>query len=692
MSKEKAIIQHIICRLIIVSGILFTSISPLSAQIRTDLPLNLIIEDIYSFLSETDNQIDFEQLSTDLIELAEHPININTATESDLQRLRFLSPQQIDAILLHVYTQPLHSLYELQLIPTLHPYEIRNLLPFLTVEPPTTEKPIYWKELFHHATHEINLRADLRNIESNLPDPFYTSLKYKFNASNRLQFGITADHDLSEPWYTKKQTYGYDFYSGYFQLQNIGRLQKLVLGDFRASFGQGLTLCTNRRFGGKTSMVMAAGTPNEGLYRYASTSEADFFRGAGATINCTHGFTLSAFYSARKVDGHVENGVFPSIQTTGYHRTEHELSGKRAVWQQVAGANLTWKYKHWKIGLTATENILGDTLRPEPNYYNANHFRGTRQFAAGLNYFYHNQRISLFGEIATAQNSRWGWAALTGIRFYPVSDIGLVAIHRYLSPTFDNMLASAFSEDSRNNDENGLYLGAEVKRVSKWRFAAYADAFSFAFPKYQIPTPSVGYDAFLQADFYPNSSLQMAWKLRAKQKGESSKYQLRYSLRWTENGWQLNTMFEGNLTSKNNNLLASENQNIRTSESDTMLSLPLWGESEGALGLGFALSQDIAYTFSNVPITLQTRFSAFHIPNYDNRIYFYENDVLYAYSIPALYGIGGRFYLNARYRINSHISLYLKASHTVFSADWVRIQDLPHPRRTDIHCLLRLKL
>ncbi len=676
--------QRTISILILIIGILFTSIFPLAAQIRTDLPLNLIIDDIYSFLSETDNQIDFEQLSTDLIFLAEHPININTATEADLQRLRFLSPQQIDAILLHVYQQPLYSLYELQLIPTLHTYDIRNLLPFLIAEPPTEEKPIYWKELFHHATHEIDFRADLRNIETNLPDPFYTSLKYKFNASNRIQFGLTADHDVSEPWWHQvssikhraSNTYVYDFYSAYLQLQDLGRLQKLLIGDFRASFGQGLTLCTNRRFGGKTSMVMAAGTPNEGLYRYASTSEADFFRGAGATINCTHGFTLSAFYSARKVDGHVTDGVFPSIQTTGYHRTDYELAGKRAVWQQVAGANLTWKYKHWKIGLTATENILGDTLRPAPNYYNANHFQGTRQFAAGLNYFYHNQRVSIFGEIATAQNTRWGWAALTGIRFYPVSDIGLVAIHRYFSPTFDNMLANAFSEDSRNNDENGLYLGAEVKRVSKWRFAAYTDAFRFAFPKYQITTPSVGYDAFLQADFYPQKTLQMAWKLRAKQKGESSKYQLRYSLRWTSANWQTTTLLEGNLTHSSS--IEHQASSIEHQAS--------------SIAYGLALSQDIAYTFSNIPLTLQTRFAAFHIPNYDNRIYFYENDVLYAYSIPALYGIGGRFYINARYKINSHVALYLKASHTVFSNDWLRQQDLSHNRRTDLHFLLRLKL
>ncbi len=648
-----------------------------------EIPIDLIIDDIYSFLSET-QQVDFEELSSDLLELAEHPININTATEADLQRLRFLSPQQIDDILLYVYRQPMHSLYELQLISSLHAYEIRDLLPFLKAAEPTEEKPLYWKEIWHYGIHEIDLRADLRNIETNLPDPFYTSLKYKFNYNNRIQFGITADHDVGEPWWVKHKaldtkyqtlngTYGYDFYSGFVQVQDFGYLQKLVVGDFRASFGQGLTLNTNRRFDGKTGMIIAAGMPKEGLHRYASTSEADFFRGAGATIDCTKGFHLSAFYSARKVDGHVVDGSFPSIQTTGYHRTERELVGKRAVWQQVAGMNLTWQHKHWKIGLTAIENILGDTLRPTPNYYNANYFTGIRQFAAGLNYFYHNQRVSVFGEVATAQNQQWGWAAVTGVRFYPISDVGLVAIHRYFSPTFDNMLGNAFAENSRNNDENGLYLGAEVKRVRHWRFAGYADAFRFTLPKYSIHTPSVGYDVFLQADFYPMEALQMAWKVRMKEKGDKAKYQLRYQLRWAENGWQLNTMVEGNIVSMESGTTSQESGN-------------------NTITYGLALAQDIAYTFEQVPITLQGRFSAFHIRDYDNRIYFYENDVLYAYSIPAMYGIGGRLYLNTRYKINEHVALYLKAAHTVYADEWVEKQALLNNRRTDIHLLLRLKM
>lgn len=102
----------------------------LSAQnINTTLPLNRIIQDIYETAIENDADIDFEELEENLLTLAEQPVNLNTATEKQLQQLPFLSQEQIDAVLLYAYQRELYSLYELQLIPALKPYDIRNMLP-----------------------------------------------------------------------------------------------------------------------------------------------------------------------------------------------------------------------------------------------------------------------------------------------------------------------------------------------------------------------------------------------------------------------------------------------------------------------------------------------------------------------------------------------------------------------------------
>mgnify|MGYP003304697464 CR=1 FL=1 len=59
---------------------------------------------------------DWEDLSQDLYELHQHKMNINTVSVEDLQRLRFLSPMQIDDILYYVDKHPMADICELQLI------------------------------------------------------------------------------------------------------------------------------------------------------------------------------------------------------------------------------------------------------------------------------------------------------------------------------------------------------------------------------------------------------------------------------------------------------------------------------------------------------------------------------------------------------------------------------------------------
>lgn len=634
----------------------------LSAQDNmTGHNLSLVINDIYETILEDGREADFESLAEDLNLLAECPINLNEATEQDLQRLPFLTPGQIDALLLYVYLHPMESLYELQLIDGLKRYDIRDMLPFVTVAPVTRQKPFYWREMWHYGKHLLTLRTDIRNIESHSGDPFYAALKYSFNYRRKVQFGIAMEHDPAEPWWGPK-TCGFDFYSAFVQIDDPTlHIRRIVAGDFRAGFGQGLVIGNPFRIGGKT--VTTAGRAQEGLRRYHSTGEADFFRGAGITFR--HG-TLegSAFYSARRVDGHVEQGVFPTVQTTGWHRSATEIAAKQTVWQQTAGIHMAWQHKQLKIGITAAEVLLSDTLRPQPDYYNANFFQGTRQFAAGIHYQWSGRRIGIFGETAACQNRRWGWGNITGIRLYPCQDVMLVGIFRHYSATYDAFCGNAFGESGRNNGESGFYLGTEVKRLSRWRFSCYADAFAFRFPQYGIRTPSTGYDLLAEATWYPGKDIEMQWRFRTRRKDGTDRHALRCILCNVFGNWTFRTWAEGNIAQRN-------------AASPTF---------------GLLLQEDVSYGFTNVPLTLQMRLQAFHAPHYANRFYVYENDVLYAFSVPAAYGTGGRCYLNMRYHITPIVSVYLKASHSVYAEAWAEQHSLQSRRRTDIHLLLRLRI
>jgi predicted porin len=54
------------------------------------------------------------------------------------------------------------------------------------------------------------------------------------------------------------------------------------------------------------------------------------------------------------------------------------------------------------------------------------------------------------------------------------------------------------------------------------------------------------------------------------------------------------------------------------------------------------------------------RFAIFETSGFDTRVYAFENDVLYAYSVPAYQGKGIRFYVNGRYKLSRNTDLWIR--------------------------------
>lgn len=581
-------------RLILIIWLLISAVA-LWAQTLTD-----IITDIYEQLSETQD-VDYEDLLSELMDQASNPINLNEADYYELARLRFLSDAQIDALLTYVSKHPLAEIYELKLISGFRDYEIRNLTYFVTVAPCEPDRKMYFREVFHDARHEITLRADARNIENFKTDPVYAQLRYKFNYHNRVLFGFNLKRNPSTP--LKDLSYG-----TYLQLNDIGHLKTLVAGNYQAQYGMGLVL-GNPFHMGKSIYLTSVST--EGVRKFSSASSYDYLHGAAATIRWGE-VDITALYSLRR--------------------------DKDSTWHHVVGTNATWTHNQFKLGLTALENIY---LLPD---------RDSTQSSLGINARYNFGRVDLSGEIATSQGPTWGIATSLMARFTPIDGLGIMALYRYYSPNYHNRYAYGFAEKTKTTDENGLYLGLDVNMLSKWRFLFYADGFRMANCVNGIDDPSWGYDVQFQAQYFTTSEVSMNWRLRSRMKADLFTNSFRYQLLYESAGWRLKTQLDANLTNDLN-----------------------WGAS---------IAQDIQYTFPSYPITLQLRLQAFDVRQWANRIYVYENDVLYAFSIPATYGQGGRAYLNMRWKILDQLSLYFRVSETVTLTS----------NRTDIHLLFRISL
>ena len=599
-----------------------------------------IIGDIYSAVSEL-SEIEYEQLQSDLYALHESPIDLNNTSDEELSQLYFLSPQQIDDILAYADRHPFQSLYELRLIPSLADYEIRDLLPFVIITDSRNHEMtrLYPREVFANASHELTARADARNIEGYESDPVYVQTRYRFDYRRQVTFGAQLRRPAGGDAHSLQ-------YGAYIQLRDITpHLHTLVAGNFQASFGQGLVLAPAFH-SGKSRYITSIGQQTQGL-RYYSSVDGEGLHGAGTTFrhewNKSTRLDVSVLYSMRHAND--------------------------SIWHHLVGANLTLRHKRLEMQLTAIENIWSDSIHPYRNAaYNQHYFRGRNQFAGGLSFRYNYGWFDLFGELATAQNrNQWGVGAIVGSRFYPTSGVTLLALYRYYSPFFDNALGYAFSETSRIGDENGGYIGFDITRWANWRISGYGDIFYFSGPKYGIPeSPSIGYDAILEPQ-YIRQDWRINLRLRAKQKGSTSTFSLRMQYYHQVGLWSFRTTGEANILPPRNTIL-----------------------------YGVTVYQDIAldltsYTLHHIPLSLKLRLQGFDAQDWQNRIYTYEHDVLYANSIPAIYGLGGRAYICLRWQIIPQLALYFRVSETVYAKSWATAHNRSQTR-TDLHLLLRAKL
>ena len=641
------------------------------AGVRPSFSLDDIILDIYNAVTEF-GEVDYEQLQTDLYALHESPIDLNNTSDEELTQLYFLSPQQIDAILAYAYRHPFESLYELRLIPELADYEIRDLLPFVYINRAALNSEaintdaLYAKEIFAKAHHELLTRIDARNIEAyEGTDPIYTQFRYRFDFRRRVTFGVQLRRPAGG--FARDLQYG-----AYLQLNDITpHLHTLVAGNFQASFGQGLVLAPVFH-SGKSMYVTSVGQQREGL-RYYSSVDGEGLHGAGATLRWewkkTTRLDVSALYSMRHAND--------------------------STWHHLLGANLTLRHKKLQVELTAIENLWSDSIHPYTNAkYNRHYFRGRNQAVIGASFRYNHGWFDAFGEIATAQNYKrfeeaingaankpinspnWGIGTIVGCRFYPTSGLSLLALYRYYSPYFDNALGYAFSETSRLGDENGGYLGFDITRLRNWRFIGYGDIFYFSGYKYGLgdAVKTLGYDAMaeIQYSWSKHPSFQggdggrLSLRLRARQKGDAT-YSTRAQFDWAQGSWSLRTTAEANIIPSKLSTLNSQ------------------------LTYGYTIFQDISYSLplrEGRGLGLRLRLQGFDAREWANRIYTYEHDVLYAYSIPAVYGLGGRAYLCLRWQIIPQLALYFRASETVYARKWAAAHSRPLTR-TDLHLLLR---
>ncbi len=658
-------------------------------------------EYILQLVEESGGEQQFENLYEDLTFLSQHPMNLNALDETQLQRLPFLSEIQIDKLKNYVkHYGPMQSIYELRLVPDLDMQTIEMLLPFVYVgEKQKQPEKFSFNNIFKYGKNELVFRFDEclnqkegysdiseEEISKNpnkryLGEPFYTSLRYSFRYSNKIQFGLTAEKDAGEMFW-KDAHKGYDYYSVHLLLRDFGKLKALAIGNYRLSFGQGLVMNTDFSIG-KSSQVLNIDKRNIGIKRHFSTDEYNYFQGIAGSLQFGN-ITVTGFYSNKKIDANVDtvSQTISSIKKDGLNRTVNELNKKDAAQIQLFGGNVSWLTNHFSGGISLLQYSFDKSMEPEAKPYNYFYFRGKDNINLSIDYRYKMPGFCVFGETAVSENK--ALATVNGIQLEPASYCRLSLLYRYYDKEYQAFFANAFSEGSSIQNESGIYMGIELSPFAKWKFAGYADFFQFPWLRYGVNAPTNGFDGLLQVGYSPKRDMEMFFRYRYKDKTENVASQY---LDNTYHTHPVDNVFTHRLRYQ---LFCLLNRNIKSKTTmDYTIYYPA-GTTDS--NNGFLISQEINWNPKKFPVKTAFQLAYFNTDDYNSRIYSYEKNVLYAFYIPSFYGEGIRSVLNLRYDIRKNLSFYFRFSQTAYfdrNVIGTGLETINGSRKNDISCLLR---
>ena len=606
-----------------------------------------LFEELYA--SSEENIGTKEETFELLTDLAEHPLNLNTASREELERIPFLTAEQIEDLQAYVYQyHGMQSLGELAMIESLDALR-RKLLPYFVYVAPVDEQQRFptLKSIVKGGKHTFLFTSHLpfyqREGDRNgyLGYPYAHSFRYSFRYGDYVQAGLVGAQDAGEPFFAYGNPLGYDHYSFYLLLRKMGRLKMLAVGRYKVNFGQGLVI--NNSFGfGKLAMLSTLGRQSTGIRAHSSRSAANYLQGAAATVEIAKHLDLTTFLSYCSIDATLtDSGTIKTILKTGYHRTVREMNSKDAATQFAAGSHLAWSSGAFRVGLSGVYTCFNKELTPNTSlYYHQYAPAGNSFWNMSVDYSYQHPRWSLAGE--TAMDSKGSIAMLNNLSFQPTSKLSLLAFQRYYGYQYTALFARSFGDNGAVQNESGLLIGANWNVKRGLSLIAYSDFAYFSHPRFGSHTASKAWDNLLILNYSRQRwSLLARYRFRIREKDNAEKTTLvnevtqrgRLSLAYSAESWSCKTQLD-----------IAASKYLKHSLGYMVSELGTW--------------KPLSW------LTLNGMIGYFQTTDFASRIYVYERGPLYSFSFPAFFGKGMHYSLFARADLSSRLMIILRSSTT----------------------------
>jgi hypothetical protein len=653
------------------------------------------IEEIANSLDEG-QELDYTNLFEDLAYYFEHPLNLNSANVEELRELYLLTDIQIANLQQHIARYgDLRSIYELQAIEDFDLPTIRSLTWFTTVEPVLSLKNFSMSEFWREATHDLFIRykRNLQVQEGYLPDPDtgipdyagspdYIYSRYRLNYKKSFRAGFTLEKDAGE-----SLEKGPDFYSAHAMYSGQTWLRNFVVGDYQALFGQGLT-CWNGLAFGKSPFISNVKRNGIGLRPYSSVQEANFFRGAGITVG-KKDLELTTFFSDKRIDGNTDESadslltddefIVSSLPMGGLHRTESEIANKNLVREQVFGANVKYSHRMFSVGITGLHTEINAQLLPKTDLYSMYRFYGSQNTTVGVDYQALLGNANFFGEAARSANG--GFSMINGFVAALHPSLTVSSVWRYFGKDFQNTKANVFGENSLTAaNERGLYTGIQANLSSRLTLTAYADLIRYPWLRYRVDALSVATDYLAQLNYKPDKKNEIYLRYRRRENvlnSSNTDISITYPVPTLQENWRINGSYQ-----------VHPNIQLRSRAEWSVFT------QEGEKSNGFVIYQDVNYKRIGSKASFTLRYAIMDCPDWNARIYAYENDVLYAFSILPYTGRGSRVYGMVKWDVARGVDLWVRYGTFLYNQNRVITDQSADPTelvKSDVHIQLRLQ-
>ena len=237
-----------------------------------------------------------------------------------------------------------------------------------------------------------------------------------------------------------------------------------------------------------------------------------------------------------------------------------------------------------------------------------------------------------------------GFANLHGIISSLAPKVSLALLYRNYQRNYHSFFNQALAESTNAVNEKGFYAGLTLKFNRQWDLFVFSDFFRFPWLKFGVDGPSSGYELFTQISYSPSKLFKLIGRLRQQIKEENSEDLVMGLDLVDKRDFRIDLQYK-----------ISADFSLRN-----RVELVRYHKGELNPEYGFLSFQDIIFDPMGSKFSGNIRFGLFETSGFNSRIYAYEHDVLYAYSVPAYQGKGSRFYINGRYTLKRGFDLWLR--------------------------------